>query len=68
MAVTNFLEGTLPRNGAESMSWWNKYMVDQYARSPILRDYLKAHQDWFDPRLFGIMEQALAALAAPLRP
>jgi hypothetical protein len=58
MAITNFLEGTLPRDGAQPMPWWVKYMNDQFAISPIMCDYLEERQNWFDPRLVKIMKDA----------
>jgi len=58
MAVTNFLEATLPREGAHPMPWWEKYMSDQFAASPIMCEYLERRKDWFDPRLVKIMREA----------
>jgi hypothetical protein len=66
MAITNFLEGTLPRDGAEPMPWWEKYMNDQFAISPIMCEYLEQRQNWFDPRLVKIMRDARDRTNSPL--
>jgi hypothetical protein len=58
MALTNFLEASLPREGAYPMPWWEKYTSEQYAISPIMSEYLEHRQDWFDPRLVKIMKEA----------
>ena len=58
MAVTNFLEANLPREGADPMPWWEKYISDQFAISPILCEYLERRNAWFDPRLVTIMRKA----------
>lgn len=58
MAVTNILEATLPRAGADPMPWWEEYMSDQFAISPIMCEYLERREDWFDPRLVKIMREA----------
>jgi hypothetical protein len=57
MAVSNFLEATLPREGSSTLPWWDKYMEDQFALSPILCEYLESRHDWFDPRLIKAMRQ-----------
>ncbi len=66
MAVTNFMEATLPREGADPMPWWEKYMSDQFAISPIMCEYLESRQDWFDPRLVRIMRDAKARTSSQL--
>jgi hypothetical protein len=58
MAVTNFLETNLPRDGAAPMPWWEKYISDQFAISPIMCEYLERRNAWFDPRLVTIMREA----------
>jgi hypothetical protein len=58
MALTNFLEASLPREGADPMPWWEKYISEQYAISPIMSEYLEQRQNWFDPRLVKIMREA----------
>ncbi len=68
MAVTNFLEATLPREGASPMPWWEKYMSDQFASSPIMCEYLERRNDWFDPRLVKIMREAKGRTNLPHTP
>lgn len=68
MAVTNFLEATLPREGADPMPWWGKYMSDQFASSPIMCEYLERRNDWFDPRLVKIMREAKGRTNSPHTP
>lgn len=58
MAVTNFLEATLPREGAPRILWWEEYMSDQFALSPIMCEYLEQRHRWFDDRLVTIMRAA----------
>ena len=65
MAVTNFLEATLPRDGVDPMPWWETYMSDQFALSPIMCEYLERRNAWFDPRLVTIMRKARDRTISP---
>ncbi len=58
MAMANYLETSLPREGTKLPEWWERYMRDQFVLSPILCEYLERRQAWFDPRLSQIMREA----------
>lgn len=58
MAVTNFLEGSLPPEGEPSMHWWETYVRDQFEISPIMCEYLERRNAWFNPKLVKIMREA----------
>jgi hypothetical protein len=66
MAVTNYLETNLPRDGAGPMPGWEKYTSDQFAISPIMCEYLERRHEWFDDRLVTIMRKAKAQTNSPL--
>ncbi len=37
---------------------WDKWMIDVFSTSPILRDYLDTHQDWYGNNVKALREQA----------
>jgi hypothetical protein len=57
--VANYLEDvvmqmeTLPKKKRQS---WKAFVCEQYARSPIVRDFLALHQNWYEPELLEIVK------------
>ena len=39
--------------------WWDAYIVDSFARSEVLCDYLAAHRSWYRPELADKMSEGL---------
>jgi hypothetical protein len=36
---------------------WDQWIIDSFARSPLLCSYLEARQNWYDPKLMGLMNR-----------
>lgn len=39
-------------------SWWQSYLADSFASSPILCEYLQRAHTWYDPELIEVMQRA----------
>ena len=54
IALTDFLEScVVQRVHPRDTPWWDSYIDDQFALSPILCEYLEAKRHWYDPRVYA---------------
>lgn len=63
IALADFLETTgavVQKSNLLHYPWWNSYMEDQFASSPILCQFLEAKRHWYDPRVYQAMLRAKA--------